>query len=658
MPDKRRCNLNGMGSSIAAVFRGGLQRFTEVQDSGAVGPRDLPLTWPARLAWVLLIAATWMLLHLYLGLRHDSIMYSMQGLAHAHPELWGQDVYLRFGSQDRYTIFASIYAAMIQSFGLEHAAEVFTAASEIIFLSAAWRLVRWLLSERQAFMGMLLLVALPCAYGSGTIFHVVENFATPRLFAEGFALFTVLNWLKGRRLLAGACGITAVLMHPLMALPGIACCFWVSWVLPKPRQAAILAIVCLVGLLLAGTLANGPPLRFDDFWFKVSPQHLDYLLLTRWDTYGWAVTLIPLVLLMAGSALIEPGVARQLAQAGLGIGLAGLALSAIGGDLLHLVLVVQGQPWRSMWLSTAIATLLLPLITQRLWQHNLLSRAVALLMLAEYLVISEDYSIALTLLALTLLGLSLRAEVRVPDSVQRLALWGATLLLVLALAVLLGNRLMPSPFSHLPQQQYYIPPWVEPVLGFCEAGLPALAVVLVFAWALRGERARWMAPCLALLGAGACVALAPLTWNAWTQFTYKPADRALFASWRAKIPPGTEVLFPENPLVEWILLERPSYISSPQAASGLFSRSAAMFIYGRAEALRPFLRAVGQSFWDEDKKSQKMGTATLAMACAASDVKFVALRGALDVPPIAEVPATAKAVYRGLKLYQCPHPQD
>jgi hypothetical protein len=639
------------------VFKDWSSNLRSLPETGAAALPP-PLTRAARWAWLLFIAAAWMLLHLYHGLRHDSIMYGMQGLAHAHPELWQHDIYLRFGSQDRYTIFATVYAALIQWLGLEHAAEVFTAASELIFFLAAWRLARLLLSERQALMGLLLLVALPNSYGSANIFHVAEDFATPRLLAEALALFTVLNWLKGRKLLACLCAVAALLMHPIMSLAGVAACFWISWVKPRPRQAIALGIAGLAVLLLAGTLANGPPLRFDDFWFKISPGHLDYLLIGLWDTNAWAVTLIPLVLLMAGSALIEPGPARALAQAGLGLGIVGLTVGAVGGDLLHLVLIIQGQPWRCLWLSTTIATLLLPLITQRLWQHNLLGRAVILLLFAEYLVINEDFSIVLTLLALALLGLSLRVAPRVPAKYQRLALGGAFLSVVLALVVLLSNRVLSAPFSHSSQQQYYIPPFVESILFQFESGLPILTLVLVFAWALRQYSVRWIAPCLILLCAAACVALAPLTWRAWSELTYKAADKALFASWRAKIPPGTEVLYPDNPLVEWILLERPSYLSSPQAASGLFSRPAAMFIYGRAEALRPFLRAVGQSFWDPEKKHHPMSRPTLAMACAASDVEFVALRESIDVPPIAEVPATAQPVYRGLKLYQCPHPQN
>lgn len=618
-------------------------------------PAAAPLSRPARAAWLLLIAATWMLFHLYGGLRHDAIMYTMQGLAHVHPNLWAHDVYLRFGSQDRYTIFGSVYALLIQWLGLERGAALFTAAGELAFFVTAWRLARLLLPERQALMGLFLLIALPGAYGNGVIFHVVEDFVTPRLLAEALALATVLNWLQGRRLLACLCAAAGLLVHPIMSVAGIGICLWLSLVLPRPRVAATLGILCLAALLLVGRLASGPPLRFDDFWFYVSPAQLDYLLVGRWDIYAWGVAVVPLIVLLAGSALIDSQPARRLAQAGLGIGVVGLVVSSIGGDLLHLVLIVQGQPWRCLWLSDVIAVLLLPLIAQRLWQYNDLARAALLMLLAEYLLIGETYSVHLGALALALLWLSLRFGVRMPANYQRLALWGGVLVLALALSVLSTDRLLPSQFNSFPRQQINAHLWVKRVLAVCDGGFAGIALVLLFAWALRPARRAWIAPALLIVSAAACCALAPVTWSAWTQVTYEPTDKALFASWRAKIPPGTEVLFPENPLLVWIMLERPSYISGSQGASALFSRSAAMFMYGRVTVLRPYLRAVGQSFWDPVKGAHPRSEPTLALACATSDLQFVVLRESLDVPPIAEVSPTAKPVYRALKLYQCPN---
>ena len=68
--------------------------------------------------------------------------------------------------------------------------------------------------------------------------------------------------------------------------------------------------------------------------------------------------------------------------------------------------------------------LLLPLIARRLWQYNDLARAALLMLLAEYLLIGETYSVHLGALALALLWLSLRFGVRMPANYQRLALWG------------------------------------------------------------------------------------------------------------------------------------------------------------------------------------------------------------------------------------------
>jgi hypothetical protein len=277
------------------------------------------------------------------------------------------------------------------------------------------------------------------------------------------------------------------------------------------------------------------------------------------------------------------------------------------------------------------------------------------MLVAEYLLISETYSVHLALLALALLGLSLRFGKRVPASYQRLALWGAALVLALALSVLFTDRLLPSHFNSNLHQQIAAPLWVKRILAASEGGFIAIVLVLLFDWVLRRRTSLCVAPALVLACLAACCTLVPITWSAWTQVTYQADDKALFATWRAKIQPGTEVLFPENPLLVWIMLERPSYLSGPQGASALFSRPAAMFMYGRVEALRPYLRAVGQSFWDPVKGAHPRSEPTLAMACATGDLQFVVLRSALDVAPVAEVSPTAKPVYRGLKLYQCPN---
>src|ERR1700688_3472055 len=72
------------------------------------------------LAVLLLLCVTaWALSHGYRGVFHDAGLYTLQALARLPPTSLGQDVFLRFGSQDRYTIFSPIYAAASQVLGTE-----------------------------------------------------------------------------------------------------------------------------------------------------------------------------------------------------------------------------------------------------------------------------------------------------------------------------------------------------------------------------------------------------------------------------------------------------------------------------------------------------------------------------------------------------------
>jgi hypothetical protein len=610
----------------------------------------------ARWAWLLFIIATWMLLHLYEGLRHDAIMYSMQGLAHVRPAYWSQDVYLRFGSQDQFSVFPRLFARCIAWFGLEHGAELLTAIAELAFFVTAWRLARLLLPEREALMGLFLLVALPGTYGSVDIFHVVEDFITPRLLAEALVLAGILNWLKQRPLIALLCLTAGLFVHPLMAATGIGLWLWLSIVQPRPRLAMFLALAGVALLALLRITVSGPPVRFDDLWFAISPSALPYLLITRWDGYVWGVTLAPLLLLAAGSTLLEQQPARRLARAGLGIGIAGIALSAYGGDLLHLTLIVQGQPWRAMWFGTAIAILLLPLIVQQLWRHNDFGRATALVLLAESALISERYSVVLAPLSLLLLVLAQREGRHLQPRYQRLALYGAALVLALALVILSSDLLPALHFDYFPHAQFVAPTWARRARELMHNGTLIFGLLGLFIWVCWPRPNRWSLPLVLLLCAASCAALLPVAWQCWTRVTFVPAEQQLFADWRAKIPPGSEVLFPESPLFTWVLLERPSYISRSQATSALYSRSAAMFIYGRVLALHPYLRTIGEDFWDPDSNSKAAATPSLALACAVGDLRFVVSRASLEAAPLAEVPTTAMSQYRGLRLYQCPAP--
>jgi hypothetical protein len=611
-----------------------------------------PLGTLERAAWVLSIVAAWMLMHLYAGLSHEAILYTVQGLGHERPDLWAQDIALRFGLQDRHTLLTPLFGLLINAVGPEHAAQLLTVGGQVAFFAAAWLLARALLAPRQALAGVLLLVALPGLYGAGDSLRIAEDFVTPRLLAESLVLAAVLCWTRRGRLGIGIFTLLALLIDPLVGITGVALFLWLDLALPRPRLSLALAGIALALLLLVGWLAKGPPLHFDLAWYQWVPEHTPPLQITQWSAADWGVTLASLGVLYAGIALLEAP-ARALTQAALGIALASIALTAIGADQLHLVLITQGQPWRCLWLSTAVATLLAPLIATRLWQHSVLGRASTLLLLGQYLLMSEHYAPLVAALAFAVLALTLRAAPRIAPQYQRLAFFGALLLFILALVVAIANYVVVAHYRYFPEQEFSGPIWIKSLREAARHGLASFILLGLIAGFTAGAWRRAAAPVLLLLAALGCAVLVPTSWTLWTRVTYRPADEALFASWRALIPPGNDVLFAENPLFVWIVLERPSYISRAQLAGALFSRPAALLLAERETALRPYLRAQGRNLWGPDPAAAQE-IPTLAMACAAPDLQFVVSGAPLHVPPIATAPAGVSADFQGLKLYRCP----
>src|SRR5688572_6811261 len=86
--------------------------------------------------------AVFLLLHPYRGIVHDGHLYTLQALNVLFPELYGNDVFLRHGSQDDHTLFSPLYAKAVALLGLEPAAAALTLASILLFLTAALLLAR------------------------------------------------------------------------------------------------------------------------------------------------------------------------------------------------------------------------------------------------------------------------------------------------------------------------------------------------------------------------------------------------------------------------------------------------------------------------------------------------------------------------------------
>src|SRR5690606_36325535 len=153
--------------------------------------------WPVML---LLLAGLYLVLHPYLGLVHDSRIYMLQALNLLRPDLYGNDVYLKFGSQDSYTVFSPLYASFIRLFGTEHAASLLTLFSTATFLFAAWWLARGLMPARLVWLAVGVLILVPGCYSPDEFFALLEGFITPRPLAQALVLCALAAWMRGFRL--------------------------------------------------------------------------------------------------------------------------------------------------------------------------------------------------------------------------------------------------------------------------------------------------------------------------------------------------------------------------------------------------------------------------------------------------------------------------
>jgi len=523
---------------------------------------------------VLCIIAFWMLEHPYEGIVHDSVLYAFSALARLHPASLGHDVYLSLGVQDRYTLFSPMAASLIRVLGLERSAQLITLVAQVAFFGGGWLLARSLLPAAEALLSLALLVILPAVYGDAHIFSYAESFMTPRLPSEALVLGALVSAMGGRTLLAALCLMGAALLHPIIACAGAMFLFVHFLGLRRPRLAAGIACAGFVAIIGAAWLAPfGPVARFDTGWFDLLYSRGAYLFPSRWPLADWAHASVPLATLAVGAVSVSERRARLVAIAALATGLGGLALSLVGADALRIVLIAQAQPWRCLWLSNALAVVLMPAIFRSCWGAGDAKRCAIVLLAAAWVCIDEPYAVAIGLFALGIASMEPRG---VDPRRARLMLAGAWVILAFSLLALAGYVLhVIGEVARIPpERSLYDSPYLLKLRRWksWQAGGILPACIFLGAWWAAGRSKRPAgALILAALGIGLCAAFARFAWNAWTKVDMTDALYAQFDVWREVIPERAQVLWTDSAYPTWFLLERASYWSQTQNSASVFS---------------------------------------------------------------------------------------
>lgn len=581
-----------------------------------------------------------MLSHSYLGLFHDSGLYTLQALARLAPSL-NRDVFLQVGSQDRFTVFSPLYAGVGRWLGIENAAAALTFILQMSLIAAAWTLARAVMPARMALYGLAVFIAVTGDYGADRIFTCIEQFLTPRMAAEALALAGLAAALHTRIWLGVALFALAALLHPLMAAAGI-----VAALCLKPRAITLVgaaAALLAATLMLPGTLWG----RFDQAWLNLVADRSPYLFIKNWQLDDWARVAVAAATLAAGMAASNER-ARRLCMAALAAMLGGIVLSFLAGDELHLVSFTQLQSWRWQWLGTVTAALLLPMLLSMYWRAGVGGRGTALLLASAWIFSSNVFALVAALAALG----SLAWTRRLKASEARLVLWGACGMLVIAVVWRLASNFQFTDAHYLDPS---IALWLRRAISFARDGTAAMALFLL-TWLLTRTSRRSGSIVLGLATMVGAIALLPPTWAGWTHREF-PAQRvAQLAAWREHIPSGANVFWPESPLDAWMLLNRPSYLSVLQTSGMVFSRDIAMELKRRALALAPFVPPQAFLDWRSGGTNLALSSGQLRGVCALAVFDYLVTSADLGIESLDAVQASTSAADRPLHLYRCAIP--
>ena len=555
-----------------------------------VMPSSSP-TFPSNtgsVAFALTAATIWLLMKGYHGLTGDAQIYAFQALARLHPPL-SSDLYLQHTSQDDFTLFSPVYARFIGLIGLEPASRALTLLCTLWFLAAAWSIVRSFGEREAAWLAVVFLLIIAGDYGGAGVFRVVEPYLTARLPAQALTLSAIALQLRERSRLASCVAIAALLVHPLMALPGLLLLWCLRAPLIVSLAAAMATLAAAVGISVAAMAlhaASGPLAIMDAPWLEVVRERSQFLFLDFWSFRDWQINALPFVSLGFTAIVIDQGRMRRLCAAAALVGAAGLSVALVAGAIGPVAIFLQGQAWRWVWIVVIISALCLPSTVLRLWREAPGGRLCALLLIAGWMV-SAVQGVACISVAIALWAVRgawpARAELflkcaaaAILMAIAAWALWTSWSIISAALG---------SPSPRVAGSSAVL------VREIFSQRIPAVALVAWVLWMIRPNGSAWgISSAFAAL-----IALCIFTWPAAFQQAHVyglSASRSEFAQWREAIPPQDTVLVVparDAGSFVWFTLERPNYLALNQSAGVIFSRQTALEVARRSEVLLPVM---------------------------------------------------------------------
>lgn len=535
-----------------------------------------------RIAVILVLWALWLAMTQYQGFFQDARLYSMLALYRLNPANFHADLFVSSGSQDGFTVFPALYAALTSCWNLDAAAFTLTATAQILWFISLLTLMRRITS------GWPLVAALGCVvycsrfYEPYYMFSYAESFPTPRIYAETACLFGLAALLGRFYVRAALCMFVGMLFHPLMctyaALLTLLGFLFDRNFARRWRLGLLAALIAGGATLLALKI---PPFvnllhHYDtDWWnvFAVSTPSAAFP--SDWST-GAALRVLYLALALGIAWWRDIPVLGRKVPLILGGVLLFMGIWAPATYYAHNLLITQLQLWRCVWVLQIFSLIAQGILIQQLWRAGGADRWLAAIMLTALLQVgfnSRDGSFACAMLMAGLvLHLLLR---RVPGATLARPPWNV-LPALLPVPQLLVNALraadirLPRVLAATSADYLHLAYW-----GITGAVI-AFVIYLVF---LKKPGSTGIAGALLPAGGLACLAISAGIWSQ----PFLAADSRLnadqdrmIAGLQARIPEGSVIYSNNSVLWSWFVLHRSYYIDRFQMTGGLFSRTAAV----------------------------------------------------------------------------------
>jgi hypothetical protein len=328
---------------------------------------------------------------------HDARLYSLQVLNQAEDGAFADDVFLRYGSQDKFSAFSRFVGPIAATVGLRAAFVGLYLVFNALLIWGLFRLVRRLFPDPiVSTSALIFLVTMNLYYGGHRIFTVHEPFFTPRLIGAALVLHGLERLVAHRFVASFFLLAAALLIHPLMACGGVL--VWLGYVLHLCLSRRVFFVLLAASCILGVAILSIPAIAFrlfghmDGEWHELIRLSVLYNYPAAWSYGDWFNHLLAFGLSIAAVVWLyrdDPIRARFFLIVTLA-SVIGLATTIFASESEY-ALLFQGQPYRAVWILKVMQIPLAFVLLQRLNQlASIPARLAALALLTFFMMTTHS----------------------------------------------------------------------------------------------------------------------------------------------------------------------------------------------------------------------------------------------------------------------------